>query len=107
MRVAFNHMALGAGRVTFAYEVVDGEAIVGAAFCSPKDQFSRRKGRLIATGRMMRTPLLRFPVAPGAKDSDIRAAIRWAISNEKLEYKSSLPTWAFKAPRPYHEPRWN
>lgn len=42
------------GAVTLAYECVDGKCYYGAAFCSPRDMFSRAKGRLIARNRLMK-----------------------------------------------------
>jgi len=50
--ISFMHFELGGGRVTAAVEVADGAAKVGLAFCSPRDQFERRKGRLISEGRL-------------------------------------------------------
>jgi len=51
----FMHMQLGAGHITLAVRAMPDEVgayVVGAAFCSPKDQFSKKKGRLIAEGRL-------------------------------------------------------
>lgn len=50
--IAYMHFKLGKGRVTAAIEVEGQTASVGLAFCSPKDQFERRRGRLIAGGRL-------------------------------------------------------
>jgi len=38
--------------VTIAYERVPGGIRYGASFCNPSDQFSKRRGRHIATQRM-------------------------------------------------------
>jgi hypothetical protein len=44
---------MGSAAVTFAIAKEKGEVpIVGWAFCAPRDQFSRNRGRLIARGRM-------------------------------------------------------
>lgn len=44
----------GGGRATIAVEVIreTGMVMYGVAWCSPKDQFSKKKGRLIADGRL-------------------------------------------------------
>ena len=38
--------------VTFAYKRSSDHVLFGAAFCNPKDQFSKSMGRKIAEGRM-------------------------------------------------------
>jgi hypothetical protein len=38
--------------VTFAYKRGDNHVLFGAAFCNPKDQFSKAMGRKIAEGRL-------------------------------------------------------
>ena len=38
--------------ITFAYRRAADHVLFGAAFCSPKDQFSKSMGRKIAEGRM-------------------------------------------------------
>ena len=45
----------GGGRASIAVEVDKETSIVmyGVAWCSPKDQFNRKKGRMIAEGRLM------------------------------------------------------
>lgn len=42
------------GGLTVAYKVEDGKALVAYARCSLKDNFSRRKGRLISEGRLFK-----------------------------------------------------
>jgi hypothetical protein len=44
--------------VTIAYQVVDGQLEYGASYCAPCDQFSRKRGRQIAEGRMKDSPIL-------------------------------------------------
>src|ERR1700687_2633301 len=49
---SYSHLLVGKGKVTLAAKFFDSNWVeVGVAFCSPKDQFNRKKGRLIATGR--------------------------------------------------------
>lgn len=57
------------GHVTLAFEV-NGETLnYGAAFCSPTDNFSRPKGRLIAKGRKSSVKRSRsLAVTPGSED---------------------------------------
>jgi len=40
------------GSVSIAYKSVDGLSEIGISWCSPKDKFNRKKGRLIAEGRL-------------------------------------------------------
>ena len=60
---SFMHLHAGGGRVTAAISIEDGPgcghgadsskvANIGLAFCSPKDQFCRKTGRLISEGRL-------------------------------------------------------
>ena len=51
--ILYMHPFIGDGRATAAIDISDTESIkVAFAFCSPKDQFSRKRGRLISTGRL-------------------------------------------------------
>lgn len=50
--IDFMHLQLGSGRVTVAIDLEDNTARVAAAYCSPRDNFSRSKGRLISTSRL-------------------------------------------------------
>lgn len=56
----FRHYNLGPGQVTVAVTSVpvgsgeQSEVYFGLAYCSPKDQFRKAKGRLIAEGRMLK-----------------------------------------------------
>lgn len=53
MKTTYMHPYLGWGRATLAimHDVETGGTVVGVAYSSPKDQFSRKRGRLIAEGR--------------------------------------------------------
>lgn len=52
--ITFTHVQLKEGAITLAIEI-EGDIIdYAAAFCSPKEQFNRRKGRKIAEGRLMK-----------------------------------------------------
>lgn len=48
----FTHPYVGRGRATLAIRVSDNVIDVGVSFCSPNDQFSRSKGRIIALDRL-------------------------------------------------------
>lgn len=52
MRKTFCHPFVGRGRATLAINSTDDTLVVGIAWCSPRDQFSRAKGRKIATDRL-------------------------------------------------------
>ena len=78
------HPYAGRGRVTAAYyfsrdENGLGLLHVGFAFCSPKDQFSRAKGRLIATSRLFmlkRRYVLCGFLHPDATASEVQTVCR-------------------------------
>lgn len=67
-REIFMHRWLGDGRVTLcAYIDPDSRMIdVGVALCSPKDRFSRKIGRAIASGRRKKCPAFGVELTPGA-----------------------------------------
>ena len=49
----------GWGRATIAWTQLSGkDVVVGVAWCSPHDQFTRCKGRLIARGRLRVRPFV-------------------------------------------------
>lgn len=48
----FSHMNLGRGKATLAIRVKGDDVEVGVSFCSPRDQFSKARGRLLAEGRL-------------------------------------------------------
>lgn len=50
--VTYIHDYIGNGRFTLAIKVNEGKVNVGVAFCAPKDQFTRKRGRTIAMGRI-------------------------------------------------------
>lgn len=50
--VRYMHVDIGKGKATAAIEEKTGAARVGLAFCSPKDQFNKKIGRLISSGRL-------------------------------------------------------
>lgn len=54
--VRFIHPQVGEGRATIAFREADEAGVTEitytVAYCSPKDQFARKKGRLIAEGRL-------------------------------------------------------
>jgi hypothetical protein len=55
----FIHPLVGStgGRATLAMKIEPelGRVTLGMSWCSPKDQFCKKKGRMIATGRMVRS----------------------------------------------------
>jgi hypothetical protein len=50
--IIFRHVRLRVGAISMAAECLRHVVNVAFACCSPKDQFSKRKGRLIARGRL-------------------------------------------------------
>lgn len=55
-------------RATVAYQVVGDELVLGASYCSTKDNFCRKTGRDKATERLQANPV-RIPVAGLSKFS--------------------------------------
>ena len=56
--------------VTFAYKRAENHVVFGAAFCNPKDQFSKSMGRMVAEGRL-----------------DVGPKINVAINNETTRFQ--------------------
>jgi hypothetical protein len=53
--IRYIHPKVGDGRATIAYEEMENhDVIVTVAYCSPKDQFTRKIGRAIASGRLVK-----------------------------------------------------
>ena len=89
----FMHIPWLGGQVTAAINIKnEGSevAYVGLAFCSPVDQFSKRKGRLISAGRLRKDKhFFRLVLNPAKKVSDqVATALEESIKdgNEKLPY---------------------
>lgn len=55
MFTTYMHPHVGQGRATLAIEhdPKTKATFVGVAYASPKDKFARKKGRLVATGRLL------------------------------------------------------
>lgn len=54
-RIAYLHLRVGPGAATAAFRrdaTRSGVVYVGVGLCAPADQFSRKRGRLIASGRL-------------------------------------------------------
>lgn len=90
----YMHMDAGDGRVTAAIDIKsEGQevAYVGLAWCSPLDQFSRRKGRLISSGRLRKDKhFFRLVLDPAKKVSD---QVATAIAESIQEGNENLPHW--------------
>lgn len=86
---AFMHFDIGPGRVTAAIRADDKEAEIGLAFCSPEDQFSRKRGRLIAEGRLNVGKSLRLFLDP---DKRVKAQVMGWL-REYLPTSQTVPWW--------------
>ena len=60
--MAFMHPYIGRGRATLAiaHDPNDGRTFVGVSYSSPKDNFNRKKGRNIATQRILKKSYFTF-----------------------------------------------
>jgi len=93
VRVA--HLAVGRGALTLVFGVAVGPALplrldIGAAWCSPRDQFGRKTGRRKATERYLYRPIrLELP------DNDAQIAREYGLrslymESGRAEYPSAL-----------------
>lgn len=99
-RVIYRHYRLGAGRVTLAGMLyADGEASFNVAFCSPKDQFTRARGRAIAGGRWQRRGgVIRFNDNAGWSRQLYAEMLCYCASlSGSLNGLRGVPRWAAKA----------
>ncbi len=94
--VRFIHLTLGEGRVTLAYrhDEKQGDDSYAAAFCSPKDQFWKKKGRLIAQGRLDTGKILWFGKCPSDKRHEYVLA---SLKNLVEINDSAIPRWLREA----------
>ena len=92
----FMHFDLGTGRVTTAIKVEEHGsytvAFIAAAFCSPKDQFNRKKGRLISEGRLNARKHV-FELTLPSEDR-VHAHVVEAFVRASLYGSPDLPHWA-------------
>jgi hypothetical protein len=90
--VHYMHMSVAEGFVTAAISIDDFDMIhVGLAFCSPRDQFSRAKGRRIATGRLVKNPSYILGHNPAVR---VKALVRKVIQGSVLTKDDLFPQWA-------------
>ena len=89
----YMHIPLGSGFVTVAIgvDLGDGTRKLGLAFCSPNDQFSRKRGRLIAEGRMASANSLLLPPGDQPLKARARERIKFALASHQVG-----PKWARK-----------
>ena len=91
----YMHLKLGEGRATMAVSVKNDVANVAVSFCSPTDQFSRKKGRELADSRLEEANLLY--VLDLKKGESVQTTIRHALYKSVLNRQHAmLPGWAFK-----------
>jgi hypothetical protein len=105
-RIHYMHIELGSrgGKATLAFTChKEGEqeiATVGIAFCSPRDQFNKAKGRQIASARLLHGRDTKLRICCVVRGPDrFRDDIRWnflnlmASSDAKANH---VPRWARK-----------
>lgn len=92
--ILYMHPFIGNGRATAAIDVSDKTNIrVAFAFCSPKDQFSRKKGRLIATGRVRVLEDAHIEFEDDGEQA-IKAQVMSHLEDDMLTGEEYLPQWA-------------
>lgn len=105
--VRFFHMPYGRGHVTVAYKLVQQvnfkEVVASAAFCSPKDQFSKKIGRTIASGRLQNLRrgnmfYRRYYSLPYRTEPNKENAVAVTMVKDNLErirsIRNACPSWA-------------
>ena len=96
--IEYMHLDIGEGKATAAIKKMDSvgyeSVMVGLAFCSPKDQFCKRTGRLISSGRLNKIPFWNLTIDPERK---IKEQVHDAFV-KAFEWKDPrLPEWALCA----------
>jgi len=71
--------------VTFAYKRAEDHVVFGAAFCNPKDQFSKSMGRKVAEGRLNVGPKINVAISSDATRFQVHDLIVDSLS----EYSAS------------------
>ena len=94
-KTEFVHFYIGQGRATAAIrKVADNYHHVAVSFCSPNDQFSRKKGRLIAEGRLNKgKPLCSLNVETNG-DTNFRTQVVKRVLEVRDHDKLGFPQWA-------------
>jgi len=77
------------GCVSVAFQSADGRAEMGVAWCSPKDKFNRKKGRLIAEGRLERKRANGFYYSRAHPDSTVLPGRIYDLLKDMWE----IPLW--------------
>ena len=67
-------------RVTIAGVIVDNILFFGKSECSPKDNFTKKKGRAIASGRALKHPMNRVEI----NDSHVIGKIFVEVAKELI-----------------------
>ena len=101
----YMHLEVGEGMVTAAIAISkedDGKetAHVSVSFCSPNDQFSKKKGRLAAAGRVQKALAGKlsakkfFQSMPLDPDQQVSTQVRDAIKECVRQKDKRFPSWA-------------
>jgi len=91
----FMHIKLGSGYATIAIHSNGLVAEYATAFCSPKDQFVRRKGRLIAEGRLAAHRDW-AQVSYSAVDKDMKRKVKEDFIASIKHAPEDFPSWVQK-----------
>jgi hypothetical protein len=100
--IRFIHAYVAGGRVTVAWKNDPQQVKVGAlitlgvGWCAPKDQFRKDKGRLIATGRLIKCPW-QVQVALTDRPNGMRVVTEETVLKAVYQYPDRVrtPTWAY------------
>jgi hypothetical protein len=106
----FMHVKLGKGIATIALHIDpkdDGTKVTASvAFCSPKDHFIKKKGRMIATGRLSSGSVFNFTLVVD-KGNFIKDTVhkyfmhklegKWLVDPMNSCRVTEVPSWARRA----------
>lgn len=92
--MAYMHPYIGRGRATLAiaHDLANGQTYVGVSYSSPKDNFNRKKGRNIATQRILKKSLYSFDFVKRKEEFLKEAALSHFLDFNAV----SGPSWAQK-----------
>ena len=96
------HLNVGKGRCTVAFRKAPPQPYtdqtytqVALSFCSPKDQFSRQRGRQIAEGRLNAEKFM-WQLPCSEKLGEVRKKIRQVVADSVACKDDRFPHWALK-----------
>ena len=93
-REVFAHLDIGEGHATLSVMLDDDAVQVGVAFCSPHDNYEKKRGRAIASGR--RASARRFAFGfPRVADQKLNDQLLGAFAAWLQRNRDDVPHWVW------------